>query len=64
VELYDLTRDPWEQNDLSGDPAAAPVLADLLARLHKHLVETADPILQGAVTSPHHGQALALLERR
>jgi len=64
VELYDLTRDPWEQNDLSGKPAAAPVLADLLARLHKHLVETADPILQGAVASPHHGQALALLERR
>jgi len=64
VELYDLARDPWGQNDLCRKTEAAPVLADFLARLHKHLVETADSILQGAVTSPHYRQAPALLEQR
>jgi hypothetical protein len=30
--------------------------------LYKHLESTADPILQGAVTSPHHLRAVALLK--
>jgi len=62
VELYDLAADPWELHDLADDPQYAAVRADLLARLHRHLVETGDPILQGAVTSPHHRTAQALLE--
>jgi hypothetical protein len=33
----------------------------LLKALHRFLVETQDPILQGAVTSPHHERAVALL---
>ncbi len=62
VELYDLAADPWELHDLADDPQYAAVRADLLARLHRHLVETGDPILQGAVTGPHHRAAQALLE--
>ena len=33
-ELYDLENDPWEHQDLSGDPAYADVLWDLTRRSH------------------------------
>lgn len=62
VELYDLTQDPWEQNDVAAKPKYASVRDDLLKRLHRHLVETKDPILQGAVTAPQHRRAVELLE--
>jgi len=62
VELYDLNKDPWEQNDLAGRAAYASIRNNLLKRLHPHLVETKDPILQGAVTSPQHHRAVELLE--
>jgi N-sulfoglucosamine sulfohydrolase len=64
VELYDLAKDPWEQNDVAGRAEYATVRADLLKRLHQHLVETRDPILQGAVTSPQHRRAVELLDGR
>ncbi len=35
--------------------------ATLLTRLRRCLTETNDPILEGAVISPHHRQALELL---
>jgi arylsulfatase A-like enzyme len=62
VELYDLNKDPWEQNDLAGRAEYASIRDGLLKRLHRHLVETKDPILQGAVTSPQHHRAVELLE--
>jgi arylsulfatase A-like enzyme len=62
VELYDLTQDPWEQKDLAKDPKLTPVREDLLRRLHQHLVDTSDPILSGAITSPHHRQAMKALK--
>lgn len=61
VELYDLIDDPWEQKDLAHDPAHAEALRDLSARLMRHLRETRDPILRGAITGPHHRAALAAL---
>jgi arylsulfatase A-like enzyme len=61
VELYDLAADPLEQHDLADSPPHAAIRNDLLRRLHRHLLKTADPILQGAVTGPHHQKALALL---
>ena len=61
-ELYDLVRDPWEQKDVAADPACAPVLADLRAKLIAHLRTTQDPMLNGAVTSPLHRRAHAWLE--
>lgn len=62
VELYDLGKDPWEQNDVAEKPEYAAIRADLLQHLHRHLVETQDPILQGAVTPPQHRRALELIE--
>ena len=62
VELYDLAKDPWEQNDVAGRAEYASIRESLLKRLHQHLVETKDPILQGAVTSPQHRRAVELLE--
>lgn len=62
VELFDLIKDPWEQDDLAQKPAFAAVRDDLLKRLHQHLVGTKDPILQGAITSPQHRRAVEILE--
>ena len=57
-ELFDLRRDPWEQNDLAKDPAYAPVLTELRSRLQKHMENTGDPLLAGAVASPMHHRAM------
>jgi len=62
VELYDLANDPWEQNDVAQRPEHAAIRTELLQRLRRHLVETQDPILQGAVTAPQHRRVLELLE--
>ncbi len=64
LELYDLEVDPWEQKNAANQAAYAAVQADLLARLAQHLQATDDPILQGAVTSPMHRQALRCLEAK
>jgi hypothetical protein len=55
-------KDPWEQKDVAERPEYASVRADLLRRLHGHLIGTQDPILQGAVTSPHHRRTMEMLE--
>lgn len=61
LELYDLTRDPWEQVDLAKKPEYASVRNELVHRLYQHMVETDDPLLRGAVASPHHETTLKLL---
>jgi arylsulfatase A-like enzyme len=61
VELFDLAKDPWEQRDVAERPEYASIRGDLLKRLRQHLVESQDPILQGAVTSPHHRRTAELL---
>ncbi|MCS6860684.1 MAG: sulfatase [Abditibacteriales bacterium] len=42
-ELYDLEKDPHELSNVADDPAYAPVLSDLKARLQKMMTETKDP---------------------
>ncbi len=61
TELYDLREDPWELKNLADDPAHSVVQKNLLQRLHRHLVETHDPILVEAVVSPMHRKAWAVL---
>lgn len=57
-ELYDLERDPWEQDNLADREDYREVRNDLMRRLRDHMVATGDPILQGAVTSPLHRRVL------
>lgn len=62
LELYDVRHDRWEQTNLVNQPDQAGVRHDLLQRLRRHLIETNDPILQGAVTNPLQRQTLAELD--
>lgn len=48
-----------ELYDLADDPAHADTRRDRPARLHRWMADTADSLLQGAVTPPHR-QALAV----
>lgn len=52
VELYDLGADPWERANVAGQAEHAGVEADLLDRLRRWMVDTADPLLEGSVSSP------------
>jgi N-sulfoglucosamine sulfohydrolase len=60
-EFYDLSRDPWEQKDVSQDPGYAAPIRELRKLLAEHLQSTEDPILKGAVTGPLHRRAQAWL---
>jgi N-sulfoglucosamine sulfohydrolase len=44
-ELYDLSVDPYEQNNLAGDPAQAERLQQMKKELHEWLVEQKDRFL-------------------
>ena len=61
IALYDLDTDPLELENRADDPAYSDIRRDLLRRLSKWLHATNDPILQGAITSPTHHEALAYL---
>jgi arylsulfatase A-like enzyme len=49
-ELYDLQSDPLEQRNIAGDPAYAPALGDLRARLQTMMERTNSPLLHGHVS--------------
>lgn len=51
-QLYDLLFDPHEGHNLATEPAAAPALAELRARLDRWMRATADPLLRGPVAAP------------
>ena len=51
-QLYDTLLDPVERNNLIGDAAYAPALADMRARLDRWMRATDDPLLQGGVPAP------------
>lgn len=44
IQLYDLEKDPWEFNDLSGDPKYAQIKKRLLNVLFKWQKDTDDPL--------------------
>ncbi len=61
LHLYDLQKDPLESKNLADDPAYSKVKKDLATRLFKWMKDTNDPLLKGAVTSPHHDKTLEIL---
>jgi arylsulfatase A-like enzyme len=62
IELYDLEADPWELDNLADRDEVAGVQTALMQQLYRHMVTTADPLLDGAVTSPQHRITQTLLE--
>ena len=48
-QLYDVILDPGEKNNLADDPALAGVLEEMRGLLHRHMVATADPLLDGPI---------------
>ena len=46
-ELYDIEKDPWQTNNLVGDPAFAGTRAKLAAQLQVELKNTSDPRVGG-----------------
>jgi len=51
-ELYDLTFDPNERNNLVSDSKYFSILSDMRARLKSWMVKTNDPLLNGPVKPP------------
>jgi len=47
IELYDLAQDPWERNNLAGNPDAVEIESALTRELDAWLSRTGDPILDG-----------------
>lgn len=61
VELYDLAADPWETDNLAGQPETADVQRELDARLWSWMRDTNDPLLRGPVLSPAYVAGMAAL---
>ena len=61
-ELYDLARDPQEQENLAGRPEHSEVETALKAWLRRWMANTGDPLLRGPVASPYFARTLQALE--
>lgn len=59
IELYDLTTDPLETVNLAGNPELKDIQAGLESLLWKQMIDCADPILKGAITTPRHQDQLS-----
>jgi N-sulfoglucosamine sulfohydrolase len=63
VELYDLTTDPEELDNIAGQPGQSEILRDLSATLFEWMRECGDPLLVAPVAASRHKLALgAILE--
>ena len=58
-ELFDLTFDPAERNNLVSDPHHAAVLGEMRTKLEDWMHRTNDPLLRGPVPLPAGGHTLS-----
>jgi arylsulfatase A-like enzyme len=58
AQLFDLREDPWELNDLSGEPTHRRTLRELSRRLLAWMREVNDPLLKGPLRTPYYDRAL------
>ena len=63
-ELYDLKNDPNEFTNLADDSEFSAIKNDLASRLLDWMESTQDPLLKGAVTSPHHHETFRQMKTR
>jgi N-sulfoglucosamine sulfohydrolase len=61
VELYDLQEDTEEFNNLAGTAETADLEQEMVDLLVKWMQDTADPLLQGPVTSPYYRETIGHL---
>lgn len=50
VQLFDISKDPWEMNNLAGDPANAAMVSELFRELKKLQVTTSDKLVLDAAS--------------
>ncbi len=60
-ELYDLTVDPGEIRNLHEEPGYGDTAEMLAAELHRWILETGDPLIEGIPTPPRHRQVIAAM---
>jgi len=62
VELYDLTTDPDELDNIAGNPDQSEILRDLSAALFDWMRECADPLLTAPAAASRHQLALDAIQ--
>lgn len=60
VELFDLSKDPLEMNNVANDDSYAVVKKELQQMLVHWMKETDDPILKGPLRSPYYDTVLSM----
>ena len=56
-ELYDLAADPYERNNLAGDPACRERLVDMIRMMWRKMAEIGDDsLLDDELRDPAHGR--------
>jgi arylsulfatase A-like enzyme len=62
-ELYDLTKDPDEFNNLYADPEYKELVEELSGRLYEWMQSIGDPLLTGPGPDPWYGDAIRELQQ-